>query len=189
MGSIKESIKRFFLGKVSVKGIEIPMVERKSLEIFSHRRSTEVFKLRADVSVAEARFATWNSGLAKGHRFDLFISPPKAKGSSLLLDFKAQVSGGKVVSTKVQPQNGIKSISSLPQRRRNLASYTSDKKRRKEILALFYPVIKECVVKSALEKESGWLYVWYNPSCYGSPHMLCLVPDPGKRPPLAWRWL
>ncbi len=189
MGSIREGIKRFFLGRVSVRGIGIPLVDRQDLEILSHRRFTEVFKLRPDVSVAEARFATWNSGLAKGHRLDLFISPPKAKGNSLLLDFKAHVSGGKVVSTKVKTRNGIKSISSLPQRRLNLASYTSDKKRRKEILALFYPVIKECVVKSALEKESGWLYVWYNPSCYGSPHMLCLVPDPGKRPPLAWRWL
>lgn len=189
MGSIKDSIKRFFLGRVSVKKIHIPIAEGRDLSILSHRKMTEVFRLRSDVSVANARFATWNRGLTKGHRFDLFICPPKAKGSTLFLDFKASVSGGRIMTTKIRPHEGIKSISSLPQRRHNLASYISDKKRKKEIMALFYPVIKECVIKSALEKESGWLYVWYNPSCYGSPHMLCLVPDPGKRPPLAWRWL
>ena len=132
MGSIREGIKRFFLGRVSVKGIRIPLVDRQNMGILSHRRMTEIFKLRPDVSVAEARFATWNNGLAKGHRLDLFISPPKAKGSPLFLDFKAQVSGGKIVSTKIRPQNGIKSVLPLPQRRRNLASYISDKKRKKK---------------------------------------------------------
>lgn len=189
MGSIRNTLKRFFLGRVSVRKVQIPEVSRGDLPVLSHRRGAEVFRLRSDVSVAEARFANWNRGLAKGHRLDLFISPPKAKGSALFLDFKADVSGGRTLTKKVRSHDGIKSMSSLPQRRRNLASYISDSKRKKEIMALFYPIIKECVVKSALEKESGWLYVWYNPSCYGPPHMLCLVPDPGKRPPLAWRWL
>lgn len=189
MGSIREKIKRFFLGKVSVKSLPVFMSGRSSLGVYSCSRRVPVSSLQTKVTVAKARFATWKKEVAKGHKFDLFISPPKAKGFSLSLDFRSKVSGGSVDSVKVKAHGDLKRVSALPQKRPNLSAYISDKKRKKEVLALFYPLIKECVVKSALEKESGALYVWYNPSCYGSPRVLCLVPDPGKRPPLAWKWL
>ncbi|SMG29716.1 hypothetical protein [Dethiosulfovibrio salsuginis] len=185
--SVKEGLKRLFLGRVSVKALTLSMESKDNLEINSLRRSVDVHRLRSSVSVAKANFASWNQGVAKGHRLELFISPPKAKGRCLSLSCK--VLGRKEPKRRVKVSRYIKRISSLPQMRQNLASYISDKEKKKGVLALFYPVIEECVVKSALEKESGSLYVWYNPSCNGPPKVLCLVPEPGKRPPLGWRWL
>ncbi len=183
--SVKEGLRRLFLGRVSVKALPL-WSDREDFSVRSAKRTVQVLRLRPPVSVAKAHFTAWNRGTAKGHRLELFISPPKAKGRSLALDCK--VFGRKGFNRKVKVSRYIKRISSLPQMRPNLVSYV-DKEKKKGIMALFYPVIEECVIKSALEKESGSLYVWYNPSCNGPPKVLCLVPDPGKRPPLAWRWL
>lgn len=190
--SIKEGLKRFFWGKVLVSGFAFPLeTGARPLAVCSSRREISVFPVRSAVRVAEARCAEWNGMKARGRVLDLFISPPKIEGGPVGIGGSRppQARGALFSKARSTVRDGEALISRLPQVRRNMASSWSDKTGQKNVIALFYPVIKEGVVKSALEKESGSLYVWYNPSCQGASHILCLVSDPGKRPPLSWKWL
>lgn len=190
--SIKEGLRRFFLGKVVISGLSFPAgIGSHPVIVRSSRREVPVFSVRSSVKVAEARCARWNGMKVEGQVFDLFISPPSAKNGlpSMGGNVSVKTKGALFSIASTGTTNGLSLMSRLPQTRRNMVSSITDKTRHRDVIALFYPVIKECVVKSALEKESGSLYVWYNPSCQGSPHILCLVSDPGKRPPLSWKWL
>jgi hypothetical protein len=59
------------------------------------------------------------------------------------------------------------------------------------MLALFYPVYQEKVTKSALDKGSGNLFIWYDNDRVksGEKYHLLLLRVFGGEEPLKWVWL
>jgi hypothetical protein len=188
LDSVKSGLKRLFLSRVSIHRAVLPEGPRR-VAVSSADRSVEVHPLRSPVKLTVSRCAQWRGLRAKGKKLDLFISPPKARGGKTSLSFDVSVGTIDLRIERTEARSGLAVIARMPSSRRNRVHWLRGD-RRKDLIAVYYPIIKDCLVKSVLEKESGDLYIWYNSSCQGSSsQMLCLVSDPGKRPPLAWKWI
>ncbi|MCF4150644.1 hypothetical protein L2W58_02405 [Dethiosulfovibrio sp. F2B] len=186
--SVKNGLRRLFLSRVSIHKAILSEGSRR-VAVSSATRSVDVHPLRSPVKLTVSRCAQWRGLRAKGKKLDLFISPPKARGGKTSLSFDVSVETISLRSDRAETRNGLAVIARMPLIRRNRVHWLRGD-RRKDLMAVYYPIIKDSLLKSALEKESGDLYIWYNSSCQGrSSRMLCLVSDPGKRPPLAWKWI
>lgn len=183
---IKEKARRFFLGRTGVYTISAGV---KKLNVNSVKRTVSTSPVRTEVSVLDSHIVNWSREPAKGQRLDLFISSPQVRGG--ILPFFEMIKPGKLplLSRQVQVHEAKEDMLKIPQTRSNRAATLPDKFKKKGIIAFFYPLIQDCVVKSVLEKESGTLHVWYNQNCRKKRgQVLCLVSDVGKSPPLSWRW-
>ncbi len=186
--SLREKLRRLFWGRIRVHRL-VPGHDRDNLVVIYALRKAQVHSLRSPVTVDASRCLQWKRMLPQGQRFDLFISPPPTQGGRMTLSIQTQVTQGLSLSSHVSVRDDLKKIMIFPQRRVNRIPFLKDR-RPKDIMALYYPIVKECLSRTTLEKESGALFIWYNPSCRErSSRILCLVPDPGKRPPLMWKWL
>ena len=199
---IRENLARIFLGRVTVRsrpaGIATP-------EMKTVKRTVETRPLRPPARA----MGTLMLGGAMGARVSGGVLPfpgtapkvnsrllpmgtgaPSVRGWSNALLGEAAVK--KFKFSGAVARKDLKKALSLPQERMNRLRFVRGKLplREGEIpLAYFWPLIREGVVKSALNKEKGALLVWYNPHSRAFfPDGLFLARRLGPGGGMEWRW-
>jgi len=200
---LRENIARLFLGRISVRSWHS---ERGGVEPRSLKRNGAVHPLRpprralGTVLYGASMESRISGGLlplrettqkARPGKKALTILPPAVYGWKRAEG--AEKTPGKVEPLKTVPvNNGLRLVSGLPQERESRLPYVRGKILPLEgeiLLAFYYPVIRDGVAKSILNKERGTLLVWYNPySRAFSSRGLLLVRSLRQGGGLEWRW-
>ena len=94
---------------------------------------------------------------------------------------------------KINLFKGVKKVQSLPIELENKLKFQNNKpavSRNEVILAWYWPIVDNAVIKLALDKQRGTLLVWYNPSSrHGRAKGLYLIRRLGFGEKPEWRWV
>lgn len=199
---IRENLARLFLGRVTVRSrpADIAAPEMKTV-----KRTVETHPLRpparamGTLMLGGAIDSKVSGGVlpfpgtapkVKSRLLPIGTNSLSIRGWSNVLLGEAAVKKFKFSSAVVRKD--LKKILPLPQERINRLRFVRGKLplREGEIpLAYFWPLIREGVVKSALNKEKGALLVWYNPhsrAFFSDGLFLARRLGPGGG--MEWRW-
>ena len=199
---VKAVLSRLFMGRVSVKGGSFKTLRQadtkklsRTISIYSlpGRKKEEVLSSSVFASSAEchsSRVARLgregcpvHAGLGKVDCGMVYILP---------CGFSAVVSGDFSPRKHIRVFAALDVILPMPQKRKNLVGYLRSRfpeGSKTGILALFSPVVRSCVRKTALDKSKGTLDVWMDSRKAGMhPHHLLLIRVPGETR-LKWVWM
>lgn len=190
-GSLKQDLFRLLFGKVKVCSHRF---DHKSPEVVNASLIAEVMTLNPDIEAECKSWAFSRSAEAKPQKFSLNIDLIKIK--------RVTLSSLDVTTKKLKRLRDVSICSNLtfcsllPQVRKNrIISFRSGGFWGKGTIpiALFYPIIKDKVLKLVLSKKEGVLLVWYSkesekdePYCL----FLCRKIDKGtEQSDILWQWV
>lgn len=193
---IGRKLSRLFLGRIVVR--EVGELHRdEPPEVMTHFRDISTIPLRKVPRVGAASFVKWKQTKA--------ISAGSMLGVQLARNFRVNkvplggLSGAKVLRYKLRiekraaAKSGMWKMKMLPQIRRNRLNYLKKhpKFEKASLLALYSPLFHGKVKKSALDKSSGNLLLWYDNDRVklGDKCHLLLLRVFGGEEPLKWVWL
>ena len=163
------------------------------VEAHSIRREVSTYTLTVDAAVA-----VHTADLHAGHkcRVDGFKVRPEdiaARGFRVKLYTKHDVKvRGLPPRRKVNIFSGLKRMQGLPIELEDKLKFQKHRPavaRNEVILAWYWPIVDNAVIKLALNKQRGTLLVWYNPgSRHGKAKGLYLIRRLGQAKP-EWRWV
>lgn len=188
-GYLLETLKRLFMGRIAVR--RFPVSLGRSPEI---RNILRMPALRGGIPadrVVISQCFRWRNKAVKTPHGVVFSGRPEIRAipfSALNADVRIVPMTGLTVSTR----NGDALLGSIPHYRANQLAFFREKPvfEGASVLALFTPIIKEGVVRSALDKGSGCLCVWMNPRTNAEqPFHLLLVRRLSGPPSVSWVWL
>jgi hypothetical protein len=199
---LREGFARLFLGRVNVRS-HLPA--RGGAEPKSLKRTVAVLPLRPPRRVLgtvlygasmESKISgstlplPETTGRASPQKVSLSVRSPDVFGWRS--EAFARKPLGRITPLGVLAKKGLKKAAGLPQERENRLFFArgSFPSREGEIpLAFFFPVIRDGVAKSILNKEKGTLLLWYNSySRAFSSRGLLLVRLLRQGGGLEWRW-
>ena len=202
---IRSLLARIFLSKVSVRTLAPAKI---AAAILSLRRNSPVvtFPLLTPPEVLPISPGERKHGVVvhRGNKKFGKISVQGGTGTMLsgrnpgvhghLLGRKRLSPPGRIVLLKVVLRKNRERAAALPQERISRLSQLKNRPaglKGDEIpLALYYPVLKENLEKSILNRESGTLLLWYNSSVrVSSSRALVLLRRLGREGGLEWRWI
>lgn len=188
-GHLLETLKRLFMGRIAVR--RFPVSSGRSPEIRNiSRRPALRGGIPADRVVISQCFRWRNKAVQTPHRV-VFSEKPGIRVipfSALDADLRIVPLTGLTVSAR----NGGALLGSVPHYRANQLAFFREKPvfEGASVLALFTPIIKDGVVRSALDKGSGRLCVWMDPRTKAEqPFHLLLVRRLSGPPSVSWVWL
>jgi hypothetical protein len=196
LSELKRKLSRVFLNRIVVK--ELAQLHRcEPTAVSTHRRIVEVIPMRTEPRVGSALFVRWKQARAK--------SAGSLLGGTLKKNFKVlRVPIGSLkpgeakryklnIKSRAAARNAVRRIRKLPAVRRNRINFLKKQMKfeRGTLLALFSPIFQEKVAKSALDKGSGNLFIWYDNDRVksGEKYHLLLLRVFGGEEPLKWVWL
>lgn len=200
---LRENIARLFLGRVSVRSW---CPGESVLETRSLKRKAAVRPLRPPRrALGTVLYGAAMSTKIKGGPLPLHEMTQRARPGKITLSvlppavfgWKREETAGKTpgkveILRPAAARKGLHFAAGLPQERENRLLFARGKipSREGEIpLAFFFPVIRDGVAKSILNKEKGTLLLWYNAySRAFSSRGLLLVRQLRQGGGLEWRW-
>jgi hypothetical protein len=167
------------------------------LKTFTHSRTVDIIQMRTEPRVSAALFARWKHSRAKSAGSLLggtFMNGLKVKSVKMDFTLKRGITKYRFnIKRRAAARNAMRRISRLPFVLKNRINFLKKqlKFEKATLLALFYPVFQEKVTKSALDKGSGNLFIWYdnNRVKSGEKYHLLLLRVFGGEEPLKWVWL
>jgi hypothetical protein len=193
---IKRKLNRVFWGRIVVREFD-GLRREEPVMTFTHSRAVEIIQMRTEPRVGAALFARWKRTRAKsGGSLLGGTSMNNFRVKSVKMDFK--LTRGVIrykfnIKRRASARNSIRRIRKLPFVLKNRINFLKKqlKFEKATLLALFYPVFQEKVTKSALDKGSGNLFIWYDNDRVksGEKYHLLLLRVFGGEDPLKWVWL
>ncbi|GEM_PF-746490 len=190
-GSLKQDLFRLLFGKVKVCSHPF---DHRSSEVVNASLIAEVLTLNPDIEAECKSWALSRAVAAKPQKISLNIDLIKVKRVTLS---SLDVTIKKLKRLRdVSICSNLTFCSLLPQMRKNrIISFRSGGFWEKGTIpiALFYPIIKDKVLKLVLSKKEGMLLVWYSkesekdePYCL----FLCRKIDKGaEQSDILWQWV
>ncbi|WP_281746129.1 hypothetical protein [Thermanaerovibrio acidaminovorans] len=193
-----EALGRIFLGRVRVRsGLRSRM--GRVLGGLPHRE-LRVIRRALEARFISASFVRWRSvRVASASRWVLDPRSVRVSGGLSLPE-------GRVLGFRVREKEpwvgtvplgrcpavleGLGLVASLPQERSNRIRYAPMELKGASAIALFYPIMRDIVKRSVLDKRSGRLLLWYHGAqSGGKPARLLMVRVFGAEDPIRWVWL
>jgi hypothetical protein len=186
-----EKLARLFAGRVPVRALRLP---ERHLPIRSGRPDIALHRLGVTPRIKAARFLAWKRLPARTTALGPLRYEAACQGVPLMAG--VSVSKAETLLTAAPSCHRILSsrLVSLPQSRTNRLRYLAErwKPEGASVLALFSPIIKDSLLRSALDKQTGSLLCWMNPAPgKGDPFFLLLLSKGGQggQRTMEWVWL
>jgi hypothetical protein len=196
LSQVKKKLSRLFLGRIVVR--ELAELHREEgAKIEAHRRTIDIIPMRTEPRVSSALFVKWRQTKAKSAGAILsgsFVRNFKVHKIQTAIQQPGKVKRYKLtIKRRAAAKNALGRIRRLPILRKNRLSFLKKQMKfeRATLLALFSPIFQEKVAKSALDKGSGNLFIWYDNDRVksGEKYHLLLLRVFGGEEPLKWVWL
>ncbi len=196
LSEIKRKLSRLFFGRIVVRRLG-DLHRSEPTEIRTHFHDVGVRALRTVPRVGAALFVRWRTTTAVSAGSLLGESPFKNFKVHSVYPFGAEecrVIRYKLnIRARASARAALGRMKKTPMTRRNRLNFLKapPKFEKSSLLALFTPIYKEKVLKSALDKASGNLLFWYDYDRVkaGEKHHLLLLRVFGSEDPLRWVWL
>jgi hypothetical protein len=186
-----EKLARLFAGRVPVHSLRLP---ERHLPVLSSRSDVPLHRLCLTPPIKAARFLAWKRLPARTTALGPLRYEAACQGVPLMAG--VSVSKAETLLTAAPSCHRILSsrLVSLPQSRTNRLRYLAErwKPEGASVLALFSPIIKDSLLRSALDKQTGSLLCWMNPAPgKGDPFFLLLLSKGGQggQRTMEWVWL
>jgi hypothetical protein len=196
LSEIGRKLSRLFLGRIVVRRFG-EQRRAEPVRIMTHFHAVRINPMRTEPRVGSALFVKWKSSKA--------VSAGSLLGSSQLKKFKVRsvrlqisrkknIRGHKFnIRDRAAARLGMRRIARAPIIRKNRLHFVKSlpKFESASALALYSPIFREKVIKSALDKGSGNLLFWYDNDHRkaGERFHLLLLRVFGGEEPLKWVWL
>lgn len=158
------------------------------------RRTVETYTLKPEfhVDVLTMPIHEEHKVIIQGEKLSKIS--PNVKGSRVKLYTKADVKVHTLPPRrKINIFKGTKRIQQMPIELDNKLKFLRNKPplaKNEVILAWYWPIVDNAVIKLALDKQRGKLLVWYNPdSRHGKARGLYLIRRLGLGTKPEWRWV
>ncbi|MDR3331721.1 MAG: hypothetical protein LBT08_03755 [Synergistaceae bacterium] len=196
LAEVKRKLSRIFLGRIVVR--ELGSLRRETpVTTSTHRRTAEVIPMRAESRVGSALFVKWKQtraidagsflGLSLKKNFKIHRIEPVLQKPAKVQRYKMRL------KSRAAAKNALKRVKKYPISRKNRINFLKKQMKFEKgtLLALYSPIFQEKVSKSALDKGSGNLYIWYDNERVksGERYHLLLLRVFGGEEPLKWVWL
>ena len=158
------------------------------------RNKVETYTLTANTSVNVHSIDLPQDRRCKVEGFTLSQKAPGVQGFRVKHYTKHDVKTHTVsLRRKINIFKGVKKMQALPIELENKLKFQNNKpavSRNEVILAWYWPIVDNAVIKLALDKQRGTLLVWYNPSSrHGKAKGLYLIRRLGFGGKPEWRWV
>lgn len=193
---IGKKLSRLFLGRIVVRKVG-ELHREEPVEIMSHFRTVSTNPLRKVPRVGAALFVKWKQ--TRAISAGAVLEPRFASNFRINKIPLNGLAGTKVIQYKLRlakrasAKSGMWKVKMLPQSRRNRLNYLKKQPKfeKASLLALYSPIFHGKVKKSALDKSSGNLVLWYDNDRVklGDKCHLLLLRVFGGGEPLKWVWL
>jgi hypothetical protein len=184
-----ETLRRLFMGRIAVRPFPVSLGRFPEI-----RNITRIPAVRGGIPgerVVISQCFRWRNKAVEAPRRIVF-SEGASIGAIAFSPLKTDVRIVSLAGLSVTPRNGRTLINGLPHYRTNQLGFFREKPlfEGASVLALFTPIIKDGVVRSALDKGSGRLCVWMDPRTNAErPFHLLLVRRLSGPPSISWVWL
>ena len=192
LGSLRKTLARAITRHPEVHTIDAFMIEL--LPVHTVRQSVETYTLKPDFR-ATVRSIDLNVNTAcKVDGFTPEIPAPKIAGFKVKQLTKHDIkTHGLPKHRKINIWPATKKMQSMPIELHNKLKSQKDKPKlakNEALLAWYWPIVDNAVIKLALNKQRGTLLVWYNPgSKHGKVRGLYLIRKLGLGEKPEWRWV
>lgn len=191
-GSIRE-----FLAKKTAQHVEVHSTDAFVTELVpvnEGRKSVETYTLKPELSVEVIDVPIPEKQKCSVKGFALSQNIPEAKGFRVKLFTKQDVKIRTLPPRRrINIFKATKKIQSMPIELDNKLKFIRHKPalaKNEAILAWYWPIVDNAVIKLALDKQRGKLLVWYNPdSRHGKARGLYLIRRLAFGAKPEWRWV
>lgn len=187
--NLLETLKRLFMGRISVRRFSV--FPGRSPEV---RKITRVPELHGGIPadrVVISQCFRWRNKIVNVPRRVVFAAVPEVRIVPVVSP-RSEVRVIRPSGLSVSVREGRALAANVPHGRTNHLSYFREKPvfENASVLALFTPIMKDGVLRSALDKRSGCLCVWMDPRTKTEqPFHLLLVRRLSGPPSVSWVWL
>ncbi len=189
--ALTSRLARFFAGRVPVRQLEISPRPPQVTKLNALRALPSISRLCLEPRVRKARCLEWSRLAVKTSA----IGALRCEAACRHVPFagkEATVRQGVRPFSVTGRKFDEKRLRALPQERSNRVRYLGDRWRPQgaSVLALFSPIIKDSLFKSALDKRTGSLLCWMDPASRATDpfSLLLLRRRDAKDQPLEWLW-
>ena len=158
------------------------------------RQSVDVYTLDPDLTVNVGSVDVSLNIKCKVNGFTPELQTPKVNGFKFRPLTKYDIkTHGMPKRKKINIWKGTKKMQAMPIELENKLKFQKNRPqlaKNEMILAWFWPIVDNAVIKLALNKQRGTLLVWYNPdSRHAKPRGLYLIRKLGLGEKPEWRWV
>ena len=186
---IRDYFRRLFLGKVRVHSLSTPG-SASAVEIRTGKRTIAVHKGASAARVVSVSLVGTRSILCSSKTLQMRSLSRDAKGVAIV-PYPAEVRGCALGELASGIRNGMRLMRVLPQERVNRSSYVTRRplSGKRIFLAYYSPVIRDAILKTALNRQKGTLLIWYNlESRAQTPYGTYLMKKIGGGGGFEWEW-
>ena len=186
---IRDYFRRLFLGKVRVHSLSTPG-SASAVEIRTGKRTIAVHKGASAARVVSVSLVGTRSILCPSKTLQMRSLSRDAKGVAVV-PYPAEVRGCALGELASGIRNGMRLMRVLPQERVNRSSYVTRRplSGKRIFLAYYSPVIRDAILKTALNRQKGTLLIWYNlESRAQTPYGTYLMKKIGGGGGFEWEW-
>ncbi len=191
-----DSLRKFVAAKVAGH-VDVHTVDAFVTElvpVHGPRRRVETYTLTPDTSVNVHSVELPKDRRCRVDGFKLSQKAPNVQGFRPKHYTKHDVRMHTIsLRRKINIFKGVKKMQSLPIELENKLKFQNNKpavSKNEVILAWYWPIVDNAVIKLALDKQRGTLLVWYNPnSRHGKAKGLYLIRRLGFGEKPEWRWV
>lgn len=187
---IRSYFARHVLGRLRVR-CGTPAME--SPAVGTLRRGAEVHPMRTRMQVRAPALLSFRGGLecsSRGFRFSRDLV--RVRGERVRRRVPTAAAARMSLVRSVRSKDGLRRVLALPQERGNRLTARTPRPNLPgvAVLAWYGPLIEGAVVKLALNRQRGTLFIWYNPrSRHFKPAGLFLARRLGAGAKLEWLWV
>lgn len=197
LSDLAKKFSRLFFGRIVVRTFE-QLHRPEPTKIRTHFHHVGIHAMRPEARIGAALFVKWKTSKAKSSggligekalkNFKVYrVDPAKVLKKSRVIRYKLNI------KSRAQAKNALNRIKRTPILRGNRLSFLKKHPtfEKASLLALYSPIYREKVIKSALDKSTGNLLFWYDNERVkiGEKSHLLLLRVYGGEEPLKWVWL
>jgi hypothetical protein len=186
---LKEYLRRLFLGRIRIRSLP-RREDASSVTVRNGQRSVTIHRGASKPRIVPVSLIGTHSLACSSKSFRTRSLRPSVRGGQIV-SFPTDVHGDAVGGLSSKIRNGARFARVLPQERRNRSSYVSQRPLpgKRIFLAYYAPVIREAVLKTALNRQKGTLLIWYNlESRAQAPYGTFLMKKIGEGGGFEWEW-
>ena len=191
-----KSLRGYLAGKLMGR-IEVHTTDAFITELLpTHtvRKSVETYTLKPDIAVNVRSIDVTPKITCRVNSFSTEIPAPKVTGFKFRLLTKHDIkTHGMPKRRKINIWKATKKMQAMPIELENKIKFLKDRPafaKNELLLAWYWPIVDSAVIKLALNKQRGTLWVWYNPdSRHAKPKGLYLIRRLGLGEKPEWRWV
>ena len=191
-GSVRE-----FLARKTAQRVDVHTTDAFATElvpVHSTRKSVETYTLKPELKVQVIAVPIPEKQKCNVQGFTLSQNRPEVRGFRVKLFTKQDVKIHTLPPRrKINIFKATKKIQGMPIELDNKLKFLRNKPilaKNEAILAWYWPIVDNAVIKLALDKQRGKLLVWYNPdSRHGKARGLYLIRRLALGAKPEWRWV